>query len=626
MILILGGTTEGRAAVKILEEAGSVYFYSTKGDLQPVDLVHGIRLNGALSRESMAACCRENKIRLIIDAAHPFAAQLHETAEAVSLTLDIPVIRYERTFPARSDSFIWCRDYADAMQQLEQRQVKRLLALSGVNTISKLRPYWEKRDCLFRILDRDDSRAMAEKAGFPASHLLYYRDEYQSLDQEIAFIRSIAPDAILTKESGVSGYFPVKAEAARLLQIPLFVIRRPETPETFYRVYGEAGLRRQTERLLPGFFPLRTGFTTGSCATAAVRAALDALLTGKAEKETTITLPSGEKIVLPVFHTVINGDAATSVVIKDSGDDPDVTNKVPVSATVSLDAAAAFAAALLPHVFIPLNENQKLMLCGDDGVGRVMLPGLGLEIGGPAINSTPRHMICQEITDLLEQHPATETETIVVTIGVANGAELAKRTFNPKLGITGGISIIGTSGIVRPFSHEAFIASIRKEMEVAVALDCKHIIINSGAKSERYLKALYPDLKPQAFIHFGNYIGDTMHLAAGLQIKRLTLGIMIGKAIKLAEGHLDTHSKKVVMNKDFLQELAQTAGCSAGSGDQIRQITLARELWSCLAPADCRRFMQELLKRCYACTAPLLPETHLTILLLDENGSITQRE
>ena len=113
-------------------------------------------------------------------------------------------------------------------------------------------------------------------------------------------------------------------------------------------------------------------------------------------------------------------------------------------------------------------------------------------------------------------------------------------TFNPKLGITGGISIIGTSGIVRPFSSEAFVDAIRREMEVAVALGVNHVVINSGAKSEKYIRQLYPDFKPQAFIHFGNFIGDTLSIAADLGIANVTLGIMMGKAVKLAAGHLDT--------------------------------------------------------------------------------------
>lgn len=136
------------------------------------------------------------------------------------------------------------------------------------------------------------------------------------------------------------------------------------------------------------------------------------------------------------------------------------------------------------------------------------------------------------------------TAPIHVTISVPGGEEVAARTFNPRLGVVGGISIIGTSGIVKPFSSEAFVNSIRKEMSVAQATGSPRIVINSGAKSEKYIRSLYPELPSQAFVHYGNFIGETIRIAAELGIRQLTLGVMIGKAVKLAEGHLDTHSKK----------------------------------------------------------------------------------
>ena len=158
---------------------------------------------------------------------------------------------------------------------------------------------------------------------------------------------------------------------------------------------------------------------------------------------------------------------------------------------------------------------------------------------------------------------------MVVTISVPGGKELAARTFN-RLGIIGGISIIGTSGIVRPFSNDAFLASIRKEAEVAKAIGCSRLVINSGAKSERFLKGylserLSEELPPQMFVHYGNFIGKTLKIAAELQFDEVVMGIMIGRAVKLAEGALDTHSKKVVMNKAFLKELAAKAGCKPES-------------------------------------------------------------
>ena len=195
-------------------------------------------------------------------------------------------------------------------------------------------------------------------------------------------------------------------------------------------------------------------------------------------------------------------------------------------------------------------------------------------------------MITNEVKQLLHSHGLYSG--VAVRISVPGGSELARKTFNPKLGIIGGISIIGTSGIVRPFSSEAFVNSIRKEIQVARALGCTDIVINSGAKSENYLRTRFPDLPPQAFIHYGNYIGETLRLAEEEGITRVTMGIMIGKAVKLAEGHLDTHSRNVVMNRDFITALATESHCPpeniakvAGAGTLVPITGFANSVAAC---------------------------------------------
>lgn len=611
MILILGGTTEGRASVRIADEGSGPYYYSTKGSLQEIECAHGIRLTGGMDTASMEIFCREKGIRLLIDAAHPFATALHRTVAEVSTSLQLPVIRYERRYPPRDPELVWCNDYADAIRKLDEQGTHNLLALTGVNTIAPLRPWWEKYPTWFRILEREESLAIAMKQGFPSEHLLFYQEE----DDAGEWMDRLQPDAIITKESGNSGYFNEKVEAARMRSIPVFIVKRPPLPKTFYFVYGEDGLRKQIERLLPEFFPLHHGYTTGACATAAAKAALIALLNKEKQTQSSITLPSGELITLPVAETEWESDSAICSVIKDAGDDPDVTNgsKIVTKVTLSKEPASA------PIRFI-----------AGTGVGTVTLPGLGLEVGGPAINTTPRKMMTEELTAVLEKyrqsipHNAKTTEVcgLTVTISVPGGEELAARTFNPKLGIVGGISIIGTSGIVRPFSTDAFIASIRKEAEVAKAIGCTALIINSGTKSERYLKARYPELPPQAFVHYGNFIGETLKIASSLDFPQVVMGIMIGKAVKLAEGFLDTHSKKVVMNKDFLKDLAHQAGCAEDTIQKIDTITLARELWQLLPAEEQEAFFNLLLKRCHEHCTPLLPKGELSILLITEEGVI----
>lgn len=611
MILILGGTTEGRASVRIADEGCGPYYYSTKGSLQEIECAHGIRLTGGMDTASMETFCRENGIRLLIDAAHPFATALHQTVAKVSSSLQIPVIRYERRYPPRDTDLIWCDNYTDAIRKLEEQGIHRLLALTGVNTIAPLRPWWEKYPAWFRILKREESLTIATGQGFPIDHLLFYQNE----DDAGEMMDRLQPDAIITKESGQTGYFIEKVAAARKRSIPVFVVKRPVLPETFYIVYGEDGLRKQIERLLPEFFPLHHGYTTGACATAAAKAALIALLNKEKQTQSSITLPSGELITLPVAETEWEGDSAICSVIKDAGDDPDVTNGSKIVAKVTLSKEPASA----PIRFV-----------AGTGVGTVTLPGLGLEVGGPAINTTPRKMMTEELTSVLEEYrqsisnhtKTTEACGLIVTISVPGGEELAARTFNPKLGIVGGISIIGTSGIIRPFSTDAFIASIRKETEVAKAIGCTTLIVNSGAKSERYLKARYPELPPQAFVHYGNFIGETLKIASSLDFPQVVMGIMIGKAVKLAEGFLDTHSKKVVMNKDFLKDLAHQAGCAENTIQKIDAITLARELWQLLPAEEQETFFNLLLKRCHEHCTPLLPKGELSILLITEEGVI----
>lgn len=610
MILILGGTTEGRKAVQVVESAGKPYYYSTVGGEQTIDAVHAIRLIGGMEEEEMEQFCREKEISLLVDAAHPFAIRLHRTLAKVSSRLQIPVVRLERQYPARDKRLVWCADYAAAIDRMRADGICNLLALTGVKTIAKLRPYWEQTPCWFRILDREESLSLAESEGFPRERLVFFHEG----EDEKELLERLHPDAILTKESGESGYFREKVEAAEAFGIPVYVIQRPLLPDSFTFVQGVEGLRKAIERLAPGFIPLRSGFTTGACATAAAKAALVALLSRTEQTASCITLPSGEKITLPVAATEWGDNTAMCTVIKDSGDDPDVTNGCSVIARIELQAGQSPAPVILFR--------------GGEGVGTVTLPGLGLEIGGPAINATPRRLMTGELTAVLEENGLSgKIKEVVVTISVPGGKELAARTFNPKLGIVGGISIIGTSGIVRPFSNDAFIASIRKEAEVAKAIGCSRLVINSGAKSERFLKAYLAErfseeLPPQMFVHYGNFIGETLKIAAELQFDEVIMGIMIGKAVKLAEGALDTHSKKVVMNKAFLKGLAGEAGCQSESVQKIDSLTLARELWELFSEAEQQRFFPLLLQKCREHCAPLLPDRKLSVLLISESGEI----
>ena len=592
MILILGGTTEGRMAVKVADEAGRRFWYSTRGDLQQVDSQNGVHVTGAMDAEAMTAFCREHEIRLIVDAAHPFAERLHTTVAEVSNYLSIPVIRYERTYPEHTNDIIWCKDYDDAIKRLEQSGAESLLALTGVQTIPALKDYWENHKCIFRVLEREESVNLARKAGFNPDNLVFYGN-----GSDLELMREVKAQAVLTKESGLSGGFMDKAAAARELGIPLYAVCRPLLPDGFITVTGEHGLRREIERLVPGFYELRTGFTTGACATAAAKAALTALLTGEEQDSVKFSIPDGEVFTLPIQECVIGKDWAQASVVKDAGDDPDVTNGCTVS------------------VKVELSHEPGVHFLQGEGVGRVTLPGLGIPIGEPAVNPVPRMMIEHELTALYDGG-------LNVTVAVPGGKEIAQKTFNPKLGIEDGISIIGTSGIVRPFSDEAFVEAIRREVEVAKAVGSQRLVINSGARSERFVKSLYPDLPPQAFVHYGNYIGDTIKIAQELGFREVTMGLMIGKAVKLAAGMLDTHSREGVMDKDFIRQMAQESGCSENICESINNITLARELWTLIPKQNLPDFCKTLIHYCHTHCDHLLCSGILTIILISEEGNL----
>ena len=605
MILVLGGTTEGRIVARILEEAGKPFLYSTKGGGQEMELVHGKRICGAMDEKAMAECCSNEHIGLIIDAAHPFAVQLHQTVAGVAAQLGLPVIRYERKYPPRNPDFIWCDDYVDAMQKMRQHKVSRLLAWTGVNTIRPLKAFWSEHESFFRILDREDSRRIAMEQGFPTDHLLFYQEES---DEDM--IRQIAPDAILTKESGTSGFFEEKTHAAVKYGIPVYVIKRPQLSPFFLSVDGEFGLRREIYRLLPGFFDLHCGLTTGSCATAAAKAALYGILYKIELSDMEIQLPSGESVTLPIASVEEDSSGVTCSVIKESGDDPDVTNGCVIRVHVQVIEGDG-------------DNEPEVCLKAGPGVGTVTLPGLGLEVGGPAINQTPRRMIESELRRLVASS-GRKISSMIVTVSVDHGEELAKRTFNPKLGIVGGISIIGTSGIVRPFSSEAFVASIRKEIQVAKAIGSPQLVINSGAKSERFLKSYLASLNLplQAYVHYGNFIGDTVRIAVETGFRKIIMGLMLGKAVKLAEGALDTHSKKVIMNRDYLLHTAEKAHCGTDILSAIRSLTLARELWQIISPEAFPDFYQLILQDCYQSCKPLLQSANLDLLLISEEGKV----
>jgi cobalt-precorrin-5B (C1)-methyltransferase len=303
---------------------------------------------------------------------------------------------------------------------------------------------------------------------------------------------------------------------------------------------------------------LRTGWTTGTCSTAAAKAALTALLTGAPQTTVDVELPSGKVVSFDVARCDVGGDSATAVVVKDAGDDPDVTHGAELTVTVSRrsEAGLEFAAGL--------------------GVGTVTKPGLGLEVGGPAINLVPRQMIASNIQPLLD----LSAHGLRVEISVPDGQARARKTTNARLGIVGGISILGTTGIVRPFSTASWRASVVQAVSVAAAQGERTIVLATGGRTEKAAMRLHPGLPEVCFIEVGDFTGAALTAAVEHGLQHVSFVGMAGKLTKLASGVLMTHWTKSTVDNDVLADITRAAG-----GDPAPLLTAntarhAYEMWA----------------------------------------------
>jgi cobalt-precorrin-5B (C1)-methyltransferase len=305
---------------------------------------------------------------------------------------------------------------------------------------------------------------------------------------------------------------------------------------------------------------LRTGWTTGACATAAAKAAAVGLATGAVPAEVQITLPRGERPVFAVEEGTVGQAHAEAAVRKDAGDDPDVTHMALIRVRVSR---------------APGGPGGIVFRAGE-GVGTVTRPGLPIPPGEPAINPVPRRMIAEALAEVAAAHgggPGLE-----VTVSVPGGEELARRTWNGRLGIEGGISILGTTGIVRPFSCAAWIASIHRGVDVARASGLAHVVGATGSTSEAAVRALY-DLPEIACLDMGDFAGGLLKYLARHPVPRLTVAGGIGKMAKLAQGAMDLHSGRSQVDFARLALLAARAGADpapvAAAGTALEALALA---------------------------------------------------
>jgi cobalt-precorrin-5B (C1)-methyltransferase len=309
--------------------------------------------------------------------------------------------------------------------------------------------------------------------------------------------------------------------------------------------------------------PLRRGWTTGTCATAAAKAAYAALLGGVFPDPVEVTLPRGERVAFALAETSFDALSASAGVVKDAGDDPDVTHGALIRATVSYAAPGA-----------------GVTFRAGPGVGTVTRPGLPLPPGEPAINPVPREMIRAAIAEVARAHGAAGD--VVVEISVPDGEALALRTLNGRLGIVGGLSILGTTGIVVPYSCAAWIDSIHRGIDVARAMGLDHVAAATGSTSEAAVQALH-GLPEVALLDMGDFVGGTLKYLRHHPVRRVTIAGGVAKMTKLAQGRLDLHSKRGAADFSALAALAH--GCGA-SGAAVARIATANTVAEAFALAD----------------------------------------
>lgn len=303
---------------------------------------------------------------------------------------------------------------------------------------------------------------------------------------------------------------------------------------------------------------LRTGFTTGTASAASSKAAILAIINQKKIESVEVTLPKGNSIPIKIHSCEFSESKGKCSVIKDAGDDPDVTH----------------GAEIVVDVTLTPNVNQ-IEIDGGKGVGIVTKPGLGLEINKAAINPTPKKMIKDNVNEVAKD--VLVKNGIKIIISVPKGKELALKTDNPRLGIVGGISILGTSGIVIPYSTASFAAAVRQNLDVSLAMGNDIVVLSTGGRSEEFARKIV-DLPEHSFVQMGDFAGYTIQQCAKKKIKKAYVVGFIGKLAKMAAGVKQTHVKGSKVDMNLLAEIAEKCNADSQTIEQIRKANTARHV------------------------------------------------
>lgn len=329
---------------------------------------------------------------------------------------------------------------------------------------------------------------------------------------------------------------------------------------------------------------MRHGFTTGSCAAAAAKAACYMLLSGNKKESITIETPKGIPFQAELLEIEFGTDAVSCCVKKDGGDDPDITTGALIRATVSIVEGSRAEDA-----------TRTVMIRGGKGVGTVTKPGLDQPVGEAAINHVPREMMTAEVTEVMELFDFHGT--MLVEISVPEGEALAASTFNPRLGIEGGISILGTSGVVEPMSEQALLDTIKVECRQKKALGCEVLPVALGNYGLQFVKENY-DMDLDTFVKCSNFVGATIDMAVELGFNKMLLVGHIGKLVKVAGGMMNTHSKEGDCRMEIIGAAAIQAGASAECVRQILDAVTTEDAVRILEENDLKQqVMEDLLKK-----------------------------
>jgi len=406
---------------------------------------------------------------------------------------------------------------------------------------------------------------------------------------------------------------------------------------------------------------LRCGFSSGTAAAAAAKAALRHLITGVSADVVAVRLPSGVYLAVPVASSSMQGGTACASVIKDGGDDPDITNGAEIRATVGIlrDGPA--------HACQAARDRPKLLLTAGKGVGIATKPGLAIAPGEPAINPVPRQMLSENITlelmalenfdlerlflncsDLaisasrsaqtdkpvlrlplyaktgpLETFTRANSFSVMVEIEVPRGEELSRHTLNPRLGILGGISILGTTGLVKPFSNEAYEQTIQAAVSVAASNQCCAMVLSTGGKSERFAMGLLPELPPEAFVQIADFFSFAVSKARQYGFSRIIHSVFFGKAIKMAQGHPYTHAHSVPLDLGFLAVIAHSLGHDAAHCRELASANTARHALEIIADKGSYDILESVAQTAALQSARLAGEgAEIRMLLFDYNGRL----